>query len=120
MDDKYLELLEKQNKMTKIIAVLMGIICAVVVISAITIVPRVNRTLREAQQAIEAMNEIADSLDVEELGGLITDTHEFVNTSNEELADAMERVESIDIDTLNRAIQDLEAIVEPIARMMGK
>lgn len=120
MEEKYIKLLEKQNKLTTAIAVMIAAICAFVVIAGAVLIPRVNRTLSDANQAIEALNQVTASIDTDELSGLVTDTRTLVNTSNEGMLDAMERIEAIDIDTLNAAIEDLHAVIEPIAKLFGR
>lgn len=120
MDEQYIELLKKQNKLISAIAIMLAGLCALVVISGAILLPRVSRTLLDANQAIENLNQVTASLDTEELAGLVADTRTLVNTSNEGILDAMERIEAIDIEALNAAIADLHAVIEPIAKLFGR
>ena len=55
-----------------------------------------------------------------DLAGLVEHVDRLAVTSEEGIKDALEKIESIDIDELNRAIKALSDVVTPLARLMGK
>jgi ABC-type transporter Mla subunit MlaD len=56
-----------------------------------------------------------DSL-VGEVGGLITDVSGLVTDSQGAVQDAVEKLNALDLDKLNKAIEDFAAIIEPLAK----
>ena len=48
------------------------------------------------------------------------DLGDTVLAAQRDMEEALKAIESIDIETLNKAIADLSAIVEPLARLFGR
>ena len=44
----------------------------------------------------------------------------LAQTSEEGMAEALEKISALDIESLNEAIRDLQAVVEPMARLFGR
>ena len=78
-----------------------------------------------AQSLPEMMEEL--SVIIEELSGMIGEMPDMIReldvlmeTSGEGISTAIEKVSAIDIEALNEAIRDLQAIVEPLAKLFGR
>lgn len=97
---------------------------------------RMVATANEVTKALEdaKLEEIVDSLkqvstqlalvDWESMGKNINtaavQAQESLVTAQEALAKAGETIDEMDIESLNQAIKDLQAVVEPLAKLVGK
>lgn len=127
MEEKYYELLEKQHKLTKIIAGMVAGIFLVVAVGAVVLVPKAAILLNEAQEILEdtseavgELNRIAADLEEADLPGLIRNTQGLISQSSEGVSQSLQKIETLDIDTMNQAIADLASIVEPLAKLFGR
>lgn len=102
-------------------AVLM--ICIVVVIPRLlhvmhnvnSIVEQASETITLANTAIESVTSMSESITTM---GDNMDT--FITDNSESLTEVMEKIEGIDFEGLNSAIEDLGDVVEPLANFFGK
>ena len=85
------------------------------IITAGQTIENANGTIEQANGAIEGINEMTSS---------ITGTSENMNTmltdNSQSLTDAVEKMNNIDFEGLNKAIQDLQDAVGPFANLMKK
>ena len=119
----------KQLFFIKLAGISMVVIAAAIVISLMVLVPKAVATMNKANllmgQAEEIMTKAETSLDdIDTMTGEITEAAQGINTLVDEnaqaLKDSMERIGSIDFEGLNSAIEDLHAVVEPLARLFGR
>lgn len=89
----------------------------------------VNSTIITAGQTIENANGTIDSVNeaiegVNQMTGSITGTSENMNSmltdNSQSLTDAVEKMNNIDFEGLNKAIQDLQDAVGPFANFMNR
>lgn len=75
---------------------------------------KVNSMLDEIAPTVEGLDQTMEGIN-EMVGGINT----LVATNSENLAEAIEKLNGIDFETLNKAIADLEATVQPLANFFG-
>ena len=51
------------------------------------------------------------------LGGMVENVNTLTTDSQSAVTEAIEKLDAIDIDTLNKAIRDLSDVVEPLAKV---
>ena len=115
--EQYINYMKKQCNALRVIAVLVAGIFLVVLISAVQLVPRATDTLAQAEEVLGNLAQVTEELEKANLPGLIENLDTLVGESGEGIQDAMEKLGTVDIDTLNEAIGDLQAIVEPLAKL---
>ncbi len=135
MDESYqaggaselITLMQKQNRMMKILMICMAGIMAIMLLSAVILVPKTVRILGEAdaamknvQVAVENLAEVSEALAEADLSGMIEDTRALVNESSIGITEAIGKLNQIEFGTLNKAISDFQAVVEPMARLFGR
>ena len=127
MDDQMLKTMKQQNFWLRLSALFMLGIFLVAMFTAITLVPQATKvlvnaekTLEEADVAVQELNKTATQLAKIDFEGLVSDTQQLVNDSSLGIAQAIGTLDDIDIEGLNEAISDLEAVVSPLARLFGK
>ncbi len=114
------ELLEQQSKSSrnsKILVVIMGIIAAVAVIVAILLVPAAVGTIKEVNTlAISAETAVddADSM-ISDVQKVIGKVNGVLDDNTEAVAESISKIKDIDIESLNKSIQEFSDVLEPLA-----
>ena len=95
-------LLERQCRLTRNLGLLFLCLVAAVVISLATLLPRAVSTLNELNVVVSNTQEITEQLKDANIEGTINN------------------LEAIDIETLNRAINDLYQVINPLASLFSR
>ena len=114
--------MDKENKALRYARInvwLTGALFAVICITAVILVPKAAHTLDHAEDALSSLDALSATA-----SDALAAANEAAETANKLVADnadavgeAMEKFNSVDFETLNRAINDLADIVEPLARV---
>ena len=130
--------LEKHSRQQALFTKVLCILCAAVLVCALVLTVAIAGATMELKQTIQPLQQVAGQ--VEDMAGQAQTVMENLNTVTQALADAdlssivdnmstltvesqaavadaMEKLDTIDIDTLNKAIADLAEIVEPLAKV---
>ena len=128
------------EKLLKIVAGCAIGVVAVAAVSALILVPRISalvsdanaitaqakEMLPQAAQAVSDAQQVAQQLKdanpqqlLENLNGLSQQGQQALTESMEELKKAVDVLESIDIEALNEAVDNLGQAVSPLARLFG-
>lgn len=107
-----LQVLKKQLKVVRLTAVVLAAALVVLVVYFTFISLRFNQTFTDLEI-------ISAQLAETDLQTMITNINTLVKTSQDSLEIATRQIKSIDIESLNRSIQDLSKILEPLARLFG-
>ena len=127
----YLEKLEKSNRqqvrsarLQCFFSFLAAVCCLLLLLTVAKIVPDIKELSNEisgiavkADTVLTNLETVTRELAAADLEGLVTDVNGLVTTSQEGLEGALEKMNAIDLDTLNTAIEDLAKIVEPLAKV---
>lgn len=127
----YLEKLEKSNRqqvrsarLQCFFSFLAAVCCLLLLLTVAKIVPDIKELSNEisgiavkADTVLTNLETVTRELAAADLEGLVTDVNGLVTTSQEGLEGALEKMNAIDLDTLNKAIEDLAKIVEPLAKV---
>ncbi len=98
-----------------LLGALLGAVCAV----SIILVPKTLHTLDRVNASLERVDSLVETANT----ALITATEAAENANKlvadnaDSVSEAMEKFNSVDFDALNRAINDLADIVEPLAKV---
>ena len=127
----YLEKLEKSNRqqvrsarLQCFFSFLAAVCCLLLLLTVAKIVPDIKELSNEISGIAVKADTVLTNLETDtrelaaaDLEGLVTDVNGLVTTSQEGLEGALEKMNAIDLDTLNKAIEDLAKIVEPLAKV---
>ena len=117
MEEKGYE--KKQYHMAKISAIANAAVFVVVLLCAVILVPRLLNTMNQVDAIMTELEVVTSEL-AEGLPPMMEDLSTLVNSSEAGITDAIEKMNAIDIETLNEAIGDLQAVIEPLARFFGR
>lgn len=74
----------------------------------------------QAETVLSNLETASASLAQADLSGMVSNVDTLVKDSQEGLGQALEAINSIDIEALNTAIANLSAVVEPLASFFGR
>ena len=119
--------LKKQLRTTWIICIVMTVIAAAVFIFLFTLLPKLTVALDNLNVLETDLQTITAELKEADISGTVTSvqslaesTSKLVNDCSESLTEAIAKLNSFDVEGLNRAIEDLTSVVEPLAKLFGK
>ena len=118
----------RTSRYTKMIGASCIGICAAVCISLAIVVPQVLKTLSNVNKTVTSAYTVAENASAmiesaqESLDGIDTmienvDTVVVENTQS--VTEALNKINEVDFETLNKSIQDLHSVVEPLAQMFA-
>ena len=104
------------------------LVCAVcmtaLVVMVFRLMPQINEILAQAQHAFNQVGTVLDYLEQTsyqlsqvDLQGMVSNVDGLVTTGQQSLEASMEKLNGVDFEALNKAIKDLEAVIEPLAKM---
>lgn len=120
---------EKQLFYTRISAFAMLTAAAVMIACLVALVPKAMQTIGQANEILLQASETIELADtaiesVTEMSQSITfmgsNMDDFIADNAQSVQQVMKEMESIDFEGLNRAIKDLQDVVEPFAKFFGK
>ncbi len=131
--EEMLRKIEKSNKKqvgwARTAAIFMILLFVVIGGALFMMVPRVINTLTNIDVAVNSAYEVlqeADAAisDINQMSRSLTTTSDelsaMLSENSEALASAISQIEAIDFESLNKAIEDLETTVGPLANFMGR
>ena len=74
----------------------------------------------QIEEIIDKLNTVSGSLAEVDFVGLADDVGTLATAAQTSLTEAMEAIDELDIEGLNKAIHDLQTIVEPLAKFFGR
>ena len=136
-NDKTLELLEKIEKtnrrhllFTQIfcgIALVAALFCILALVKVHQLLPQVQGITAQMQGLLGNMEQAASQLAALDLQGIAENVEALVGNvdmlainAQDSLKQTMTKLDTIDFETLNKAIQDLAAVVQPLADFFGR
>ena len=126
------ELLSEQTKSARnswIAMIAVVVMTAALLIGFGMVLPRTIRTLDAAyttlnegetllKQAEEMVEQAKHSL--AEVDVMVGSVNKLVEDNTEDLTEAMDKLNSLDIEKLNQSIEDLNAVIAPLAKLFGR
>ena len=136
-----LELLERIEKANRRQAKMTTLMCAFMLVSALcfagllvlvwglipkveamlpqieAVIPQASAVMEQTQTVLQNLEQTTAGLAAADLGGMVADVDALVSTGQESLTQTMDKLNTIDFEALNKAIQDLAAVVQPLSRL---
>ena len=107
--------LKKQLNMMKALMFAMTGIFLMLLIAVAVLVPKVTITLDNANVALEQISHTAGQMDE-----VLTSVETLVEDSSAGVTQALDNMNSIDFDTLNKSIEDLNSVVSPLSNFFSR
>ena len=107
--------LKKQLNMMKALMFAMAGIFLMLSIAVAILVPKVTTTLDNANVALEQISYTAEQMD-----GVLSSVETLVEDSSAGVTQALDNMNSIDFETLNKSISDLNSVVSPLSNFFSR
>jgi len=124
----------QQLLFTKILCILcaLAVVCSLVLMFAVTgaaaellelaqplqgLTAQLQDLAQEAETVMTDLGVVAEALAAADIGSIVENVNVLAAESQSAVADAMATLDTIDIEALNKAIKDLAAVVEPLAKV---
>ena len=104
---------------TMIIAIASALTFFVILICAIVIVPKAVNLIGTAQTTLDNMQTVSENLMDLKLSDSIQNIDDNTSRAMQDVSDSMEKIESLDVESLNQAIRDLSESVENLNSLFG-
>lgn len=123
MDNQILlEKIEKQARQQALFTKILCVFCAVILICMLALTFFIVNAAGQITELAEQAKFVMDNLDVvtwelanADIGGMIENMGALTTDSQAIVEEAMSKLNAINLDALNQAIEDLANIVEPLA-----
>lgn len=90
------------------------------IVQANEAISQANGILNDVQPVVDNLNTVTNDLAKADITGMLEDVDSLVVSSEENMAEALQTITDIDIESLNEAIADLSAIVAPLSSMFRR
>ncbi len=109
---------------TMITAVCSVAMFLILLIVAVAVVPKALKLMGTAQTAVENIEEVSNELSEKvmalELADAIKNIEETTTQAMTDVSESMEKIQSLDVDTLNESIQDLKKTTDAFKKLFGR
>ena len=113
------EYAKKQYLMSKITAAASMTALALVISVSLFALPRLKTMFTSIDTVMSDMETITNELAKANLGQMKDGIDQLVSTSEYSIKQASDRLNALDIDSLNKSIQSLHDIVEPLSKLFN-
>lgn len=97
---------------------LISVVCCVgLLLLVISAVPQFQAMAQQAETVLSNLETVSNELAAVDLAGMVEDVDALVSDSQSGLTEALNKLNAIDIDTLNKAIESLADVIEPLAKL---
>lgn len=83
---------------------------------ALQLVPQAQQVLGQVEPVLQNLEQATGQLAKLNLEGMVENVNQLVISGQKSLEQSMDKLNAVDFDALNQAIQDLSAIIEPLAK----
>ena len=114
--------LKKMQKKTLMYTRITSILMLIFVIAVLCVVPSLLKTLEAVRVTLDGVNEavVEANSAIGQAEDTMKDLSEFVETAGTDLNDVVQSIQKVDFDSLNKAIKNLDATVEPFANFFSR
>lgn len=113
---------KQQARLARLQCILSGAAAAVLLVTAViccTLLPKVKNIASDLETAMTNLTAVSAELESADLEGLVKDVDALVVTGEASVEKTMEKLNAIDFETLNRAIENLADVIEPLAKFFN-
>ena len=129
-NQEMLELLrkiEKSNRQKNVTNVIMCVFmlaaaasCVFIGLMVFRLMPQVNGLVGQLETVLTDLEQTTGQLAALDLESMVTNMDSLAVYAQESLQQTMEKLDTIDFETLNKAIEDLAKVIEPLAKFFGR
>lgn len=107
----------RMGRILCVLALVAALCCCLTFGVVYSLVPPVNAVLAQSQTVLGNLETTSRQLAALDLESMVANVDTLVASGQESLEQSMDKLNSIDFDTLNQAIQDLSDVIQPLAKL---
>ena len=115
--------IRKSNRTQTVVCLIMGLFalvaaacCVVLFVKVYDMVPQLNVVFAQLETVMTNLEQASGQLAAVDLQTMVQDVDALVVSGQQSLEQTMEKLNRVDFDVLNQAIQDLSDVIEPLAK----
>lgn len=119
---KFLEKMEENSRkqlnysrIQCIFSIISAICCVVLLATILRFMPQLQLLAEQAQQVLTNLEAVTGELQKLDLAEMIENINNLVSTSQAGVEEALSKINEINFDALNQAVEDLSAVIQPLA-----
>jgi len=108
-------------------AILAAVCCCAMLLAVLSVVPQIQQIAGQVQDLGSQAETVLGNLDAVtselaqvDLSSMVSNVDTLVTDSQEGVKQALDKINELDIGSLNQAIADLSAVVKPLADFFGR
>ena len=105
--------------MSMLSAIFTGIILLIVLLLVGYVVPKVDNIYASTMISLNNLETLTAELNQADLGGTVQNINTLTVQATGNMSDTMKRLDSIDLEKLNQAIDNLNSTIEPMAKFFA-
>lgn len=99
-----------------VVAVVTALCCVMLFMTVVDLLPQINTVIAQTETVLSNLEQTTEQFSAMDLQGMVADVDTLVLTGQDSLEQTMEKLNTIDFEALNQAIEDLSDVIEPLAR----
>ena len=122
-----LERLEKNSRrqllharLQTLFSIVCALCCGILTLKLLQFIPQLENLIVQAEILLGDLDTVTKSLAQLDLSLMVENINNLVTTSQTGVEEALEKINEIDFDTLNQAVEDLSKVVKPLADFAKK
>ncbi len=108
------------SKLQMVFTAVAALCCLAILVMVLILMPRVDGIIGQMEHTLTNLEQVSEELNALDLEGMVDNVDSLVTSGQESLRQTMEKLDTIDMETLNQAIEDLAKVIEPLARLFGR
>ena len=93
--------------------------CVTLCVMVCRLLPQVNDLLGQMETVMTDLEQTVRRLSALDLESMVANANSLAVVAQESLQQTMEKLNTVDFETLNKAIEDLSKLIEPLAKFFG-
>lgn len=98
-------------------SIISAVCCAGLFLLVYSLLPQLQELTAQVETVLANIETVSTELAAIDFEGMVSSIDSLVSSSQSGLEDAVGKLNSIDFDTLNKAIKDLAAVIEPLSKL---
>lgn len=101
-------------------SILSALCCVILVVKVVQFMPQLELLAGQLEQVLANLEIITEELKNLDLTEMVDNINTLVTTSQKGVEETLLKINEIDFETLNQAVKDLAAVVQPLADFIKK
>ena len=103
------------TRIQSIFSIITGVCCVAALVQILRVLPQLEQLILHTDVVLSNLEAITQQLTALDLSEMVANINELVATSQTGVEEALQKINEINFEALNQAVEDLAAVVQPLA-----